>query len=176
MKIKGRDDRIKNALIIIFTGVGFLVIVAYQSQQDSKIGAMSVPSDPHEHVVDVNANNWLGGQNAADFQMKMVDDKAYGEQEHYVEAINSQASFLAFSGCTDKCRVFVADILENQVYELEAPSLTPSRPIINLVWATDDILVFDQWSQPHHGVHYAVNVSDQALLLAAPFPDWLFSE
>jgi hypothetical protein len=36
--------------------------------------------------------------------------------------------------------------------------------------------MFDRWSQPHYGVHYAVNIKSRKLLIAAPFGDKFYWE
>jgi hypothetical protein len=43
--------------------------------------------------------------------------------------------------------------------------------VSDLSWADYQTLVFDRWSQPHYGVHYAVNVKSRKLLVVAPFRD-----
>lgn len=63
--------------------------------------------------------------------------------------------------CQD--RLFVERRKTGQVFELKTECFLPWRPISNLRWNTDSILVFDQWANPHFGHHYAVNMANAAL-------------
>lgn len=146
------------------------ILLVVQAPKRDEIGNKNPLSDPHDHVVDVNMTNWLFEQNAADFQIVEVNDDLLVDIVHD-EVINSKASMRAFTNCDDDCRIFVVDEVESEVYELIAPSFFTTRPFTGLDWVTDDVLVFDQWSQPHHGVHYTVKVMDRMLLLVSPFPD-----
>lgn len=122
--------------------------------------------DPHHHVVDIN-NNGLGS-NAAKFKMAEVSVEPNGERES--STVNQEMTFQAFFACDQGCRVLVEELATGQTHELQAPSFAPWRPSSDPVWVTNDILVFDQWMQPHHGVHYAVDVRARKLILASPFP------
>jgi hypothetical protein len=46
-----------------------------------------------------------------------------------------------------------------------------ARPIDDVAWDGADRLVFDQWPQPHHGVHYEMDVRIRRLSAAYPVPD-----
>jgi len=70
----------------------------------------------------------------------------------------------------DDTRLFVSDRQTQKVLEITGLPLE-WRPFSNLTWASNEILVFDRWSQPHYGVHYEVNVRSHKLLVAVPFPD-----
>jgi hypothetical protein len=45
------------------------------------------------------------------------------------------------------------------------------RPFSDLAWVDGHTLVFDRWSSPHVGVHYAVDVVRGTLIAAVPFHD-----
>lgn len=53
--------------------------------------------------------------------------------------------------------------------ELRVATFAPGRPFQRLVWLDRTILVFDQAVGPDQGIHYAVDVSAEQLLLASPF-------
>lgn len=72
-------------------------------------------------------------------------------------------------------RLFVAERGSGKVFEIRGLPLG-WRPFSDLMWADDQTLMFDRWSQPRHGVHYAVDVKSRRLIVAAPFPDRLYSE
>ena len=67
-------------------------------------------------------------------------------------------------------RLFVAEPGTGKIFEICGLPLS-WRPFSGLMWADNNTLIFDRWSQPHYGVHYAVNVTSRKLLVAAPFPD-----
>lgn len=62
-------------------------------------------------------------------------------------------------GCLGK--VYVKDN-SGSVYEIQSEIINPLRVFNNVVWATDDIIVFDQWT--HWGFHVAIDVANQQLL------------
>lgn len=43
------------------------------------------------------------------------------------------------------------------------------RPYSDLAWADIDTLVFDRWSSPRYGMHYAVDVARGRLIASVPF-------
>lgn len=120
----------------------------------------------HQHTPHVE-NNWLWEQNAPAFEMVEVSAPDDVSQETF----NQEETFSAFTTCQETCRIFVSDVAANRIYELRAPSFLASRPFSDLVWVSGGVLTFDQWTQPHHSVHYAVDVPRQELVLASPFPD-----
>lgn len=128
----------------------------------------STLSDPHHHASDVS-NNSLGSQNTSEFRLRESALAPGAELESLV--VNQKDTFQAFFVCDPDCKIFIEDLKTNQIYQLEAPSFLPTRPFSELVWVTSDILVFDQWTQPHYGVHYAVDVAKGELILASPFTD-----
>lgn len=131
--------------------------------------------DPHNHVVDVNRTG-LSPESSADFAMVEVSLDPGLERENTTESPGG--TFRAFTVCdptfcsSENCcqgRILIEDTQTSQVYEIQGLPLR-WRPFSDLVWITDDILVFDRWSNPDYGIHYAVNVRDKQLLLASPFP------
>jgi hypothetical protein len=123
--------------------------------------------DPHHHVVDVSSPGLLA-EVLPDFRIVAVRPPAELARDEIV--LNAAGTYRAFAGCDESCRVFFEVTASGDTFEILGLPL-PGRPFSGLVWVTDDILVFDRWSQPHYGLHYAVDVRARSLLLAAPFPD-----
>jgi hypothetical protein len=91
------------------------------------------------------------------------------EKENVVTNRNRNYEAFTVSGS----RLFVADKTTKKVFEIRGLPLE-WRPFSNLTWANNQTLMFDRWSQPHYGVHYAVNVKNKRLVAAVPFPDTLY--
>ncbi|WNG41383.1 hypothetical protein F0U61_52600 [Archangium violaceum] len=125
--------------------------------------------DPHRHVVDVSQSQVSENPNAG-FALVKVPGLP-DESELDERASSLEGTFQAFATCEPACRVLVRSVAQGEVYELQGPTFTDLRPFSGLVWLASDILVFDQWTQPHYGIHYAVDVRAHRLLQAAPFTD-----
>ena len=67
-------------------------------------------------------------------------------------------------------RLFVLERATGKILEIRGLPLE-WRPFSELFWADNQTLIFDRWSQPHYGVHYAVNLKSGKLVVAVPFPD-----
>ena len=91
------------------------------------------------------------------------------EKENVVRSLNRNYEAFTVSGT----RLFVADKTTKKVFEIRGLPLE-WRPFSNLIWANNRTLMFDRWSQPHYGVHYAVDVRNKRLITAAPFPDKIY--
>ena len=72
-------------------------------------------------------------------------------------------------------RIYFVERNRGKVYEVRGLPL-PNRPFSDLAWVNNRMLVFDRWSQPHYGIHYAVNVRGKKLVRAAAFPDEFYLE
>lgn len=157
--------------LVMVLGASLLIVInqaCLASESRPKVTLTPTIPDPHNHVGDIN-NNSLGPQNAADFKLveSFVEPNAASENI----AVNQQGTLRAFSLCERDCEIFIEDLETNRTYQLEAPSFLSTRPFSDLVWIANDILIFDQWTQPHYGVHYAVDVVNRELILASPFTD-----
>ena len=86
---------------------------------------------------------------------------------------NRSRTYEAFT--VSSSRLFVTERKTGKIFEIRGLPLE-WRPFSDLVWADNRTLVFDRWSQPHYGVHYAVNVRSKRLFIAAPFPDKFYLE
>ena len=67
-------------------------------------------------------------------------------------------------------RIFFVERSSGQIYEVRGLPL-PHRPLSDLEWSNNRTLIFDRWSQPHYGIHYAVDVINKKLVTASAFPD-----
>ena len=72
-------------------------------------------------------------------------------------------------------RIYFRERRTGKTYEIRGLPLS-HRPFSALAWANNRTLVFDRWSQPHYGIHYAVNVRRKRLVKASAFPDELTPE
>lgn len=88
-------------------------------------------------------------------------------------------SYEAFTTCPPpEClsfRIYFVERANGKVYEVRGLPL-PYRPFSDLVFINNRTLAFDRWSQPHYGVHYAINVRIKKLVTAAAFPDAFYLE
>lgn len=67
-------------------------------------------------------------------------------------------------------RIYFLERRTGKIYEVRGLPLA-HRAFSDLVWVNNRTFVFDRWSQPHHGIHYAINVKSLKLISAAAFPD-----
>jgi hypothetical protein len=131
--------------------------------------------DPHHHVVDVTsgivpleiAQGFAFTEVALDPHVERYDVATSSDGDYRAFRVEEPA---AAGGFMD--RLIVEDLRSGKTYEIQGLP-APWRPFSDLVWIDPDILVFDRWSQPHYGWHYAVDVHQGKLILAAPFPDQL---
>jgi len=72
-------------------------------------------------------------------------------------------------------RIYFAESRTGKIYEVCGLPL-PHRPFSDLAWVNNRMLAFDRWSQPHYGIHYAVNVTGKKLVRASAFPDEFYLE
>ena len=106
------------------------------------------------------------GAEITEFSMTETSLEAGMEMENVIR--NRNRSYEAFT--VSGSRLFVADKTNKKVFEIRGLPLE-WRPFSNLIWANNQTLMFDRWSQPHYGVHYAVDVRNKRLVAAVPFPD-----
>jgi hypothetical protein len=98
----------------------------------------------------------------AETTLKKADKKAN-------VAINKNRTFEAFT-VDDEIRIFIKDRKTGKIFEIKGLPFE-WRYFSDLVWADNQTLMFDRWSEPHFAVHYAVNAVKRKLIAAKPFPD-----
>jgi hypothetical protein len=153
-------------------GIFFLLTIVQgcQTAEDaSHIVSTPTLPDPHHHVVDVS-QGVFHPQTAADFEVVEVPVEPDLERESVT--VNPEGTWRAFATFGQTCRIFIEEVETGRTYEMRGVFL-PWRPFSDLVWVSNNILVFDVWSQPHYGIHYAVDTRERKLVLASPFPDRL---
>jgi hypothetical protein len=164
------------AAALRFAGVALVVVLAgpgCRSAPPEKPAAEAVTpvtlEDPHHHVVDLSGS-WVKENPNEGFALVNVPALPIGSEVDE-RALNPDGRFQAFATCEPDCRVLVQSVGQEELRELRSPIFSELRPFSGLVWLSSDILVFDQWTQPHYGIHYAVDVRTHRLLQAAPFTD-----
>jgi hypothetical protein len=87
--------------------------------------------------------------------------------------------FRAFVACEDEqCqdRLFVEDLTNSQIFEVTFSARLPWRPISSVMWIDDYVLAFSQWSNPHYGFRYAIDINQkQPLLTLVTADECIFS-
>ncbi|AKI98692.1 hypothetical protein ATI61_10688 [Archangium gephyra] len=156
-------------LALLLAGVGAACRSAPSGKPEPGAGTPTALEDPHHHVVDVKGS-WVTEDPNEGFALVPVPAPAAGS-EWDERAVSPDGKREAFATCEPECRVLVQAVGQGAPRELRGPAFTELRPFSGLVWLAPDILVFDQWTQPHYGIHYAVDVGNGRLLQAAPFPD-----
>ena len=122
----------------------------------------------HQHIgVDKTAS----GEDIPEFSMTDATLAADMKKENLVTNRSREYDAFTVSGT----RLFIAERKTGKVFEIRGLPLE-WRPFSDLIWADNQTLMFDRWSQPHYGVHYAVNVRGRRLVAAVPFPDKFYSE
>ena len=87
------------------------------------------------------------------------------KKENLITSRNLRYDAFTISGT----RLLVTDRKTAKVFEVRGLPME-WRPFSDLAWQDNQTLVFDRWSQPHHGVHYQINVKLKKLIRAVPFP------
>lgn len=102
--------------------------------------------------------------------VSFVHVKPVGASEKENIRTSKNRRFIAYTTSTATERLFIKDIKRDVVYEVQGLPLE-HRPLSDLEWTSQSRLRFDRWSQPHHGVHYEVDVLQKKLVIAYAFPD-----
>jgi hypothetical protein len=83
-------------------------------------------------------------------------------------ATSTNGTYRVFTACNSNLcqdRVFIENLDTGQVFEFLFSARLTWRPISNMRWLDNDVLVFDQWSQPHYGFVFAVDIREQELFV-----------
>lgn len=125
-------------------------------------------ADPHHHVVPVHERPWTTDL-APEARLVRLKGHAAGS-DSTLSPGGQWRAFVILPPDEAGGRICIEAVRGGQRYELRGLPL-PYRPLSALVWLDADHLAFDRWSQPHHGIHYVLDVRQRRLVLAAPFPD-----
>lgn len=147
-----------------------LMIVAGETsapaRESGKPSAGHILPDPHHHSVSVSRMK-PDSEVVASFRYQAVTAPA-GPPANQRRSPGGR--FRAFTiSDTSGSRIFVEEIATHATHEIAGLPL-PWRPFDKLVWIGPTTLIFDRWSQPHFGIHYAIDVAKGKLLLASQFP------
>ena len=104
-------------------------------------------------------------------EFSLVETSLEGGMKKENLVTNRSRTYDAFT--VSGTRLFVAERKMGKVFEIRGLPME-WRPFSDLVWVDNKTLVFDRWSQPHFGVHYAVNVKRKKLTSAAAFSDQFY--
>ena len=129
--------------------------------------------DAHRHVVPVHELPWMTDL-APDTRVVPVEGSESGS-DSTISPDGRWRAFVVESADEPGGRIRIETVSGGQRGELRGVPL-PYRPLSTLVWLNDELLAFDRWSQPHYGIHYVLNVRQRRLVLAAPFPDTVFTD
>jgi hypothetical protein len=144
------------------------VLVASPGLYSHALSQSSRPALPksHRHLgIDKSAV----GDAIPEFSMAETVLAAGTKKENLVTSRSREFDAFTVSGT----RLFLAERRTGKIFEIRGLPLE-WRPFSDLIWADRRTLMFDRWSQPHYGVHYAVDVVSRRLVAAVPFPDKLF--
>jgi hypothetical protein len=135
----------------------------------SKQESLSETPEPalfeREFPVTEVASDYVATQRSELFEIVPVQDIAETKLDSGI--INQSQTFAAFNACTPQsCKILVEELATEQVYELTGPFLS-WRPISDQVWLTDEILGFDQWSNPHYGTHYEIDFVQEKIIFVS---------
>jgi hypothetical protein len=145
--------------VIAFGSAALLCLFTPALSQSSRHAS----AKPHHHI---RLFGSVLEKVAPDFSMVEVSLEESMKKENLV--VNRSWTYDAFT--VSSSRLFVTERKTGKAFEIRGLPLE-WRPFSDLVWADNRTLVFDRWSQPHYGVHYAVNVRSKRVFIAAPFPD-----
>ena len=145
---------------------GLIVLLGLDNHALSQSAKRSSPKS-HRHLRIAKSV----GVDIPEFSMAETPLEADLKKEKLITSRNRKYDAFTVSGN----RLFVVERGTEKIFEIRGLPLE-WRPFSNLTWADNQTLMFDRWSQPHYGVHYAVNVNSRKLLIAAPFPDKFYLE
>ena len=145
-------------------------LIALLGLHDRALSQSPRPSPPKSHR-HIGLDKSAVGVEIPEFSMDETSIEAGMKKENLITNRSGRYTAFIISGT----RLFVSDRGTGKVFEIRGLPLG-WRPFSDLIWANDQTLMFDRWSQPHYGVHYAVDVKSRRLIVAAPFPDKLYLE
>ena len=146
---------------------GLVVLLGLHSTVVAQQSRPKLPKS-HRHIgVDRSAT----GDAIPEFAMTEATLEAAWKKENLIRNRSRKYDAFIVSGT----RLFVTERKSGKSFEIRGLPLE-WRPFSDLTWADDRTLMFDRWSQPHYGVHYAVDIEGRRLVAAVPFPDKIYLE
>ena len=171
VRLRCQASAMRTMSIAVWRGItlafGLSALLGSPNRTLSQSLSPSLPKS-HRHI---GVTKSVVGDPIPEFSMAETSLEAGIKKENPVTDRSRKYEAFTVSGT----RLFVGERKSGKVFEVRGLPLE-WRPFSNLKWANDHILMFDRWSQPHYGVHYAVNVRSRRLVAAAPFPDKFYFE
>ncbi len=168
-KEPGRSKFLRNRQVAIpLLSVLCLALTGCQIQED-RPAATATPVEYQRDfpVLEIEDENF-STEVAKSLEFVEVDSLPPSEQQEAV--VNPVQDTQAFIVVDERYRIFVEEFETNQVYELQGP-FQPGRPFSRLTWLDNNVLAFDQWSTPHHGVHYEIDIRERKLIYVSIITD-----
>ncbi len=155
---------------------GFAVLVQgliLQGSVGTSPGSVGLPTDelialmlqslPGESALWRDATDWIGEVGFLETGFPADSGMTVSEA---VSPDSSYRSMVFRDRELNQERLFIEETGTGRRFALEWPQRLPWRPVSGLLWVSDSLLVFTQWSQPGFGYCYAVDVPGQRLVLA----------
>jgi hypothetical protein len=159
MKMQIHVNKIGMIKLIMLSMFFSLFFVSCQFENEARL-LTPVPSlSPSISTPDLK-----GFDQKTDFKIVKIEEPIISSPDIIVNSPNGKIK--AFSTCDKSCDIFIEN--DSVIYHFVFPSFLSWRPFINLRWQSDDVLVFDQLTQPHYAIHYVVNIASQELVEIYP--------
>lgn len=136
------------------------------------------PDDRSENYI-IAGDNFFPGGTEITFEFEDIAPDSIASLTTVEEdAISPNGMFRAFVACEyDNCqpRLFVENLTDSsQLFEVTFSMRMPWRPLDRLAWVDDNVLAFSQFSNPHYGFRYAIDVDQRKYLLTLVLVDECF--
>ena len=136
------------------------------------------PDDNSENYIIAGDNFFLGGTEIAFEFEDITSDSIASLTTVEEDVISPNGMFRAFVACEyDNCqpRLFIENLTDSsQLFEVVFSMRMPWRPLDRLAWVDDNVLAFSQFSNPHYGFRYAIDVNQREHLLTLVLVDECF--
>lgn len=157
VELSPRHGWFRSLLLLIFS-VGLLLAGS---------GVVSAQTS-HPRLPKTHRHPNLATENEAIPEFKLADTVIATITPRENLVTDSHRRYQAFTAADTQ--LFILDRKSGKAREIRGIPFT-WRPFSNVVWTNDRTLMFDRWSSPHYGVHYAVDVARGKLLSALTFHD-----
>lgn len=149
--------------------LGLAIFTGCQVREDRPVAtATPVEYQRDFPVLEAEFGDDFATQIAEPLEFIQVSDIPLSEQQDVV--VNPEQDTRAFIVGEEQYGIFIEDLETEQLYELQGPFLS-WRPFSGLTWLNNDVLAFDQWSNPHYGIHYEINFRERKLVSVSAITD-----
>jgi hypothetical protein len=144
-----------------------VAVVGLAAQLPAAAQQSASPARIHHHP---NADTLDARQEGADVSFVVASPPRNAQREGLVSDQVRRYSAFTVRRRFDRFQLFVLDRRTGRTREIRGIPFA-SRPFSDLVWSDARTLLFDRWSSPHFGVHYAIDVVSGRLRAAVAFHD-----